>query len=159
MRPDPLRDPGEDGQEPDCSLPPAGPDAGPAQQGLFLCLPTGSLDTDRFAQSGPAADMPPDPLLAAIIDTVTGEDGTRLAGLSDDRLVGVVAAGRRLESRGAWYVMAAIREFTARNTSEDCVDEFAADQLACELRLTVSSAAAQMDYACAISACPAPSRT
>jgi hypothetical protein len=43
MRPDPLRDPGEDGQEPDAGLPPAGPgagpDAGPAQQGLFLCLP------------------------------------------------------------------------------------------------------------------------
>ena len=146
MRPYPLRDPGDDGQEPDCWL----PDTEPAQQGLFLSLPAGSLDTDRFAQCGPAADMPPDPMLATIIDTVTGEDGTGLAGLSDDQLVGVVAAGRRLESRGAWYVMAAIREFTARNTSEDCVDEFAADQLAHELRLTVGSAAAQMDYACAV---------
>jgi hypothetical protein len=146
MRPYPLLEPGDDGQEPDCWP----PDTEPAQQGLFLSLPAGSLDTDRFAQSGPAADMPPDPLLATIIDTVTGEDGTGLAGLSDDQLVGVVAAGRRLESRGAWYVMAAIREFTARNTGEDCVDEFAADQLAHELRLTVASAAAQMDYACTV---------
>jgi hypothetical protein len=71
MRPDPLFDPGEDGQEPDSSRPPAGPqdgpDAGPGEQGLFLCLPAGSCDADRFAQSGPAADMPPDPLLATII--------------------------------------------------------------------------------------------
>jgi len=42
MRPDPSCDP-DDGQEPDRSSPPAGlpdePDGGPAQQGLFLCLP------------------------------------------------------------------------------------------------------------------------
>ena len=147
MRPDPFCDPGDDGQEPDGCLPPAGRDAEPAQQGLFLCLPAGSLDTDRFTQSGPAADMPPDPLLATIIDTVTGKDGKGLAGLSDDQLIGVIAAVRRLESRAAWYLMAAVGEFTARNTGEGCVEEFAADQLAHELHLTVTSAAAQMDYA------------
>ena len=43
--------------------------------------------------------------------------------------------------------MAAVGEFTARNTGEGCVEEFAADQLAHELHLTVTSAAAQMDYA------------
>ena len=143
MRPDPFCDPG-DGQEPD-SCP---PDAEPAQQGLFLCLPAGSLDTGQFAQSGPAAGMPPDPLLATIIDTVTGEDGKGLAGLSDDQLIGVIAAVRRLESRAAWYVMAAVGEFTARNTGEGgAAAEFAADQLGHELHLTVTSAAAQMDYA------------
>jgi Domain of unknown function (DUF222) len=138
MRPDPLRDPGEGGQEPDTE---------PAQQGLFLCLPAGSLDTDRFAQSGPTADMPPDPLLATIIDTVTGEDGEGLAGLSDDQLIGVIAAVRRLESRVAWYSMAAVREFGARAADEGCMAEFAADQLAAELHLTHQSAAGQMDYA------------
>ena len=147
MRPDPFCDPGDDGQEPDGCLPPAGRDAEPAQQGLFLCLPAGSLDTDQFTQSGPAADMPPDPLLATIINTVTGMDGKGLAGLSDDQLIGVIAAVRRLESRAAWYLMAAVGEFTARNTGEGCVEEFAADQLAHELHLTVTSAAAQMDYA------------
>jgi hypothetical protein len=91
--------------------------------------------------------MQPDPLLATVIDTVTGQDGTGLAGLSDDQLVGVIAAGRRLESRAAWYVMAAIAEFTARAASEPCAAEFAADQLAHELHLTRASAAAQMDYA------------
>jgi len=143
MRQDPFSDPGDDGQEPDGGL----PDAGPTEQGLFLCLPAGSPDTDRFTQSGPAADMPPDPLLATIIDTVTGEDGKGLAGLSDDQLIGVIAAVRRLESRAAWYLMAAVGEFTARNTGEGCVEEFAADQLAHELHVTLQSAAAQMDYA------------
>jgi hypothetical protein len=150
MRPDPFSDPGDGGQEPESCLPPTGPDAEPEQQGLFLCLPAGSLDTDRFTQSGPAADMPPDPLLATIIDTVTGEDRKGLAGLSDDQLIGVIAAVRRLESRAAWYLMAAVGEFTARNTGEGCVEEFAADQLAAELHLTNASAAAQMDYASTI---------
>jgi hypothetical protein len=105
MRPDPLFDPAGDGQEPDGSLPPAaagdGTGAEPGQQGLYLCLPAGSCDADRFAQSGPAADMTPDPLLATVIDTLAGEDGKGLAGLSDDQLIGVIAAVRRLESRAA----------------------------------------------------------
>jgi len=142
MRPDPFSDPGDDGQEPDGSLPPAGP----TEQGLYLCLPAGSLDTDRFAQSGPAADMPPDPLLATIIDAITGEDGKGLAGLSDDQLIGAIAAVRRLESRVAWYLMAAVAEFSARNTAEDCMGEFAADELAHELHLSLASAATQMEY-------------
>jgi hypothetical protein len=151
MRPDPFSDSGDDGQQPDSCSPDADLEAEAAQQGLFLCLPAGSLDTDQFTQSGPAADMPPDPLLATIIDTVTGEDGKGLGGLSDDQLVGVIAAGRRLESRGAWYVMAAVREFAARAAAEGPVAaEFAADQLACELHLTVASAAAQMDYTSAV---------
>ena len=141
MRPDPLRAPGEDGQE---------PDAEPAQQGLFLCLPAGSLDTGQFTQSGPAADMPPDPLLATIVDTVTGQDGKGLAGLADDQLMGVIAAARRMESRAAWYLMAAVREFAVRRADDEAVAEFAAEELAAELRLTGTSAADQMDYACAV---------
>jgi Domain of unknown function (DUF222) len=147
MRPDPFSDPGDDGQEPDGCLPPAEPDVEPEQQGLFLCLPAGSLDTDRFAQCGPAAEMSPGPLLATIIDAIAGEDGTGLAGLSDDQLIGVIAAVRRLESRTAWYLMAAVSEFTARNSDGGGVEEFAADQLAHELHLTLQSAAAQMEYA------------
>jgi Domain of unknown function (DUF222) len=92
----------------------------------------------------------PDPLLATVIDTVTGEDGKGLAGLSDDQLVGVIAAVRRLESRVAWYSMAAVREFAARRADEPAVAEFAAEELAAELRLTGASAAAQMDYAGAV---------
>ena len=151
MRSDSFSDPGDERQEPDGYPSPAGLDGGSAQQGLFLCLPAGSLDTDRFTQSGPAADMPPDPLLATIIDTVTGDDGKGLAGCSEDQLIGVIAAIRRLESRAAWYLITAIAEFTDRNTGEGgLAAEFAADQLACELHLTVASASAQMDYASAV---------
>jgi hypothetical protein len=53
-----------------------------------LSVPAGSLDTGRFAQCGPAADMPPDPLLATVIDTVAGhvriiEDETRILSAED----------------------------------------------------------------------------
>src|ERR1700722_3110440 len=104
-----------DGPELDDGLPPGGlADEGP-QQGLFLSVPAGHFDPDRFAQSGPAAEMPPDSLLAAIVDLVTSQDGPGVAGLSDDQLIGVIAAARRLESRAAWYVLAAEAEFTARS--------------------------------------------
>src|ERR1700761_819081 len=108
MLPDPSSDSAGDGRPPGDRLPPEGslpPDDGDdpfgasAQQGLFLSVPAGSFDPDRFAQSGPAADMPPDPLLATIIDTVTGPDRAGLSGLSDDQLIGVIAAVRRMESR------------------------------------------------------------
>src|SRR5580692_3481217 len=98
MRADPFTNPDDDGGEPDGSqgrddflprpvwpdpdLPDPGiglladgEDAGAAEQGLFLSVPAGSLDPGRFAQCGPAGDMPPDPLLATIIDLVTGPDG------------------------------------------------------------------------------------
>jgi hypothetical protein len=55
------------------------------------------------------------PLLATIVDTVTGQDGTGLAGCSDDQLMGIISAARRIESRTAWTLMAAIAEFAARH--------------------------------------------
>ena len=139
---------------PDADLPGTGqpgavyPDAGP--QGLFLSVPAGSFDADRFAQCGPAAEMPPDPLLATIIDAVTSPDGPGAATLSDDQLIGVIAAVRRLESRVAWYALTAAAEFAARWGGEVAGAEFAADQLACELHLTSRSAAVQLDYATAV---------
>ena len=91
--------------------------------------------------------MPPDPLLATIIDAVTGPDGPGAGTLSDDQLIGVIAAVRRLESRVAWYALTAVAEFAARWGGEVAGAEFAADQLACELHLTSRSAAVQLDYA------------
>src|ERR1700678_1050075 len=127
--PDP--DPADDGGEPDGGLP---PEEGP-QQGLYLSVPAGHFGPDRFAQSGPAAEMPPDSLLATIIDLVARRDGRGVGGLDDDQLIGVIAAARRLESRAAWHVLAAEAEFTARSTSEEFGPQFAADELACELHL------------------------
>ena len=91
--------------------------------------------------------MAPGPLLAAVVHTVTGEDGAGLAGLFDDQLMGIISAARRLESRSAWTLMAAVGEFAARHARGSPEDEFAADELADELHLTPLSAAGQMDYA------------
>ncbi len=109
-------------------------------------MPAGSFDPDRFAQSGPAADMPPDALLATVMDVATGPAGPGMGSLSDDQLIGVIAAARRLESRAAWYTLTAVAEFAARNSGEVAGAEFAADQIACELHMTARSAAGQLDY-------------
>ncbi len=79
-----------------------------------MWLPPERFDADQFAESGPAADMEPGPMLATIMDVAVGQDGSGLAGLSYDQLIGVVAAARRMQSRFTWYEMAAMREFAAR---------------------------------------------
>ena len=179
MLPDPSTSPADDsgdpggGQEPGDGPPPEWPDGPPPEwpdvdlpgtgrpgavypdagsQGLFLSVPAGSFDADRFAQAGPAAEMPPDPLLATIIDAVTGPGGPGAGSLSDDQLIGVIAAVRRLESRVAWYALTAVAEFAARWAGAVAGAEFAADQLACELHLTSRSAAVQLGYAGAVAA-------
>ena len=71
---------------------------------------------------------------------MTGEDGTGLAGCSDDQLVGIISAARRMQSRSAWTEMAAMREFASRRRAVrgpggGTAAEFAADELADELLL------------------------
>ena len=105
MPQDPFPDPGPDGEEPDGSpLPPAaegdgsGDEDGPGLgQGLYVCLPAEQLTLAGFAQNGEADTMAPGPLLATVVHTVTGEDGTGLAGCSDDQLMGIISAARRME--------------------------------------------------------------
>ncbi len=77
--------------------------------------------------------------------------------MSDDQLVGIIAAAGRLESRIAWMQMAALREFARRRPADRAsrdragqVCEFAADELAGELHLTWPSAAGHIAYACAV---------
>jgi Domain of unknown function (DUF222) len=189
---DPFPSPGWDGEEPDGSVPPpaagnapggpgAGnpghpaapgsgdewpgddPDAGAAaEQGLFVCLPAEDLDVSRFAQHGRSDSMPPGPLLASVVHALTGDGGDGLAALSDDQLVGIIAAARRLESRVAWTQLAALAEFAARRPAHPAGRngggarpgqagcEFAADELAAEQHLTWQSAAGQIDYACTV---------
>ena len=158
MPPDPFPSPPGDAGEPDGSpLPSAaagsGPEEGPDEdgpgvgQGLYVCLPAEQVTLAGFAQNGEADTMAPGPLLATIVDTVTGEDGAGLGGCSDDQLMGIISAARRMESRAAWTQMAAMKEFAARHTGSRPADEFAPEELAFELHLTPQSAAGQMDYA------------
>ena len=46
-----------------------------------MCLPAGQVTLAGFAQNGEADTMAPGPLLAAIVATVTGQDGTGWAGV------------------------------------------------------------------------------
>src|SRR5580658_6558548 len=146
MHQDPFPDPGEDdGEEPDGSLPPDA-ETGP-EQGLFLCLPASEFDPDQFAQSGPSPDLPPGGMTATLMDMVAGPDGSGVAGLSDDQLVGIIAAAKREQSWSAWVEMTGTREFARRAAARGSRGQFAADELAGELHLTYNSAAGRMDYA------------
>jgi hypothetical protein len=128
------------------------------EQGLFVCLPAEELTLEGFAQNGRSDTMAPGALLATVLDAVVGEGGSGLAALGDDQLIGVISAVRRMESRTAWTLMAALAELARRRpASGDPGDrgqygfsEFAPDEVAAELRLSVQSAAGQMMYAVAV---------
>ena len=140
--------------------PPTGSWTPPASQatpqGLYITLPPEQLTLTGFAQNGESDTMAPGGLLATVVQTVTGEDGSGLAQCSDDQLVGIISAARRLESRATWTLMAAMAEFASRRTAQTSPGggtpaEFAADELACELHLTPLSAANQIRQATAVS--------
>ena len=118
-------------------------------QGLYVTLPAEHLTLSGFCQGGASDTMAPGPLLATVVHTVTGEDGSGLAGLSDDQLMGIISAARRMESRSAWTLMAAVGEF-ARRAGTGLESEFAADELASELHMSQQSAAGQMDFASSV---------
>ena len=148
MPQDPFPLPPGDAEEPGSSpLPPEpegdGEDLG---QGLYVCLPPEQVTLAGFAQGGEADTMTPGPLLATIVHTVTGADGAGLAGCSDDQLMGIISAARRMTARAEWTQLAAIAEFARRRDGSRPADEFAADELAFELHLTQLSAAGQMNY-------------
>ena len=134
MTPESFPGHGPDGEEPDGSRPrPAGNeperaarvpgDAGPGpEQGLFVCLPAEELSLAGFAQDGRADTMAPGALLAALLEAVAGEEGSGLAGLGDDQLIGIISAARRMESRTAWMLMAALAELARRRPAAEPAD-------------------------------------
>src|SRR5579859_961322 len=144
MPQDLFPDPGPDDAEPG-GFPPDQDAPGP-EQGLYLTLPAGQLTLAGFSQGGATDTMAPGALLATVVDTVAGPEGAGLAGCSDDQLLGIISAARRLESRVAWTVMAAVGEY-ARRAGTGVEGEFAADELASELHMSQQGAAGQMDYA------------
>jgi hypothetical protein len=140
-----------DGEEPDGGFP-------GHEQGLFVCLPAEELTLAGFAQNGRSDTMAPGPLLATVLEAITGEDGSGLAALSDDQLIGVLSGIRRMEARAAWGQLAVLAELARRRPAAgDSSDrgqwgfsDFAPDEIAGELRLSVPSAAGQMMYAVAV---------
>jgi hypothetical protein len=167
--PEPSPDSQPDEPQPDEPQPdgsrPAGPSGAPGpegdaqgpEQGLFVCLPAEDLSLAGFAQNGQADTMAPGPLLATVLHTVIGEDASGLPGLSDDQLIGVLSAGRRMESWAAWVQLAAMRELARRRPAVEPGDggragfsDFAADELTGPFHLTWEAATGQIAYACTV---------
>ena len=154
----PFPEPGPDDEEPDGSPLPAAPEGewadwdGPAGQGLYVCLPPEQLTLAGFAQGGEADTMAPGPLLAAVVHTVTGQDGSGLAGCSEDQLMGIISAARRMKARSDWTLMAAVAEYAARHAGSRPADEFAPVELGFELHLTPQSAEEQMQFSSTVAA-------
>jgi hypothetical protein len=148
MTPGSFPDRGQHGEEPEDDIP-------VPEQGLFVCLPAEELTLEGFAQDGRADTMAPGALLATLLEAITGEGGSGLAGLADDQLIGIISAARRMESRTAWMLMSALAELARRrpptgepmDTGRDGFSDYAPDEVAGELRLSVQSAADQIFYA------------
>ncbi len=133
-------------------------DGQPSEQGLFVSLPAEELTLEGFAQNGRSDTMAPGPLLATILHAITGEDGAGLAALADDQLMGVLSGIRRIEARAAWGQLAVLAELARRrpsagrpmDTGQYGFSDYAPDEVAGELRVSVQSAAGQMMYAVAV---------
>jgi hypothetical protein len=105
----------------------------------------GGHDLGGLAEGGPIDLMAPGPGLAA---TAAGAcEPEVLSGLSDNQVLGLVSAGRRLAGRAAWIQQAAIAEFAYRRLEPDArkatplgFTPFAPDELVPELVITAASA-------------------
>ena len=117
---------------------------GPGQPGSARVYPGESCSPAASFGSGMALDvMPACPGLALSADAAAGEDDS-YTGVSDDELLGVLAAWDRLEAHMAARKLAAAAELIRRSPAPGCApagpgrmpeawDEFAADELAAAL--------------------------
>jgi hypothetical protein len=71
-----------------------------------------------FAQGQPLDAAAPDPALAQLADYASGR-GRDFAQVSDDELMGLLGARRRLEARQAWERFTAIAELIRRRPETD----------------------------------------
>src|SRR5580692_8989955 len=76
-------------------------------------LTTEDIAGAGFGEDGTAHQLRPGPVLATLIHAATTDEKI-LATLSDDDLVGVITAVRRITSFAAWAELTAIREFATR---------------------------------------------
>src|SRR6516164_6064340 len=123
--------------------------------------PAAGCGPGGLAQGGLLDLMAPGPGLAAAAAGAC--DPAVLAALSDDQVLGLAAAGRRLAGRAAWIQQAAVAEFAARRREPDGKKAtplgftlFAPDELAPELVITGTAAEEGMararDAACRLPA-------
>ena len=110
-----------------------------------------------FAAGVVADDLPPGPVLAGF---AAGTWATGPGRLSDDELIGVLRASRRLASWAAAMELACVAELWRRRTAEeDAGDTWAAehaeDEIAAALTLTSRAADGVLDLAIALQRLPA----
>ena len=111
-----------------------------------------------FAAGGPLDVMEPGPVLAGFADDAV-DDG--LARLSDDELVGLMGAARRLASRAAGIELAAVAGLDARRAAHARAvndwrqHEHVADEVAVALTLTCRAADKLLDLANGVTRLPA----
>jgi hypothetical protein len=111
-----------------------------------------------FAAGGPLDTMEPGPVLAGFADDAVDAG---LASLSDDELVGVLGAARRLASRAAGIELAAVaglearRAAAARAMGDWRQHEHVADEIAVALTLTCRAADKLLDLATGTTRLPA----
>ena len=111
----------------------------------------------EFAAGGLLDGLVPGPVLAGFAENALA-DG--LGTLSDDALVGVLGAWRRLASWAAAGEIAAVAELDRRRRAEVAAGadprlaEHVGDELAASLTLTTRSADALLDFACGLARLP-----
>jgi hypothetical protein len=128
-----------------------------AWQGLTISLAEvtdpAAADLSGFAQGGPADTMAPGATLLALAEAASA-DGA-LGSLTDNQVLGLAGAGKRIAALGTWIEMAAAGEFAGRRVTGDkpgtvagqTLTEFAGDELAPELGMTPFAAAQHLGYA------------
>jgi hypothetical protein len=116
------------------------------------------LDGQAFTQQQMADAMPPGPLLAALTENAAAD----VQGLSDDAVLGMISAARRLAARAEYLELTAIAEFTARSKSQLAASvarkdprgqragEFPDAELAMHLLISGREAGNRMDQATAL---------
>jgi hypothetical protein len=129
----------------------AGEQVEAALSGLGGAPQTGG-DLGGLAQGGAVGAMAPGPALAALAAGAC--DPATLSALTDNQVLGLASAGRRLAGRAAWIQQAAIAEFAARRLEPDRkkatplgFTPFAPDELVPELVITSSAAELKMAQA------------
>ena len=131
---------------------------GPGQPGSARTYPGESASTAAAFGSGMTLDVMPACIgLALSADTAAGDDDS-YRGVSDDELLGVLAAWDRLEAHMAARKLAAVAELYRRNPENGCqaeapgrmpeaYEEFTDDELASVLAESRAAAGALLDLA------------
>jgi hypothetical protein len=117
-------------------------------------------DGAGFAAGGVADGLPPGPVLAGL---AADEHAAGLGRLTDDELVGVLRAGRRLQSWSAWMELSAVAELASRRLAQEAAGqagmaEHADAELAAALGLTGRAADRLLDLAMSLQRLPLTAR-